>query len=397
MSNGNDIQPDFVITIGGTDITKVTEHWELQDLEDNLSSCTVTIVNDKNQYSGKFKDGDKVVIRFGYQGNLGPKFTTELKECHENYTTKGCRIIATGLDPAHRLTGSSARGAFYDNPSVKKIMEEIGQMENLKIKWLKDPKDPTLPKGFNFPACNERLTTLLRRSMQLLTPGGKGGKVGKMGSAKKPIKAQPQPKKKGSFYGTLGNGRQTTRAGGMAYAKTDKDDANTVMGNQLQQWVDMASSESICARIELKGIPLLRAKKGLTVMGVGPEHSGKWYVKGVLHQWDVKKGYESIADLLRESLGNDSGSGGGGDQPLVMHGDPYSENTLEVGERDMNAASQLTVTFGIGENVIGFKGGWKVQGSKNAGEGGEIKKTYIDARDEETKKAGEAGAWGQAW
>ena len=53
-------QPDFVITIGGRDVTNWTEHWHLQDIEDGISSLEVTLGNEDYMFSGAFDDGDKM-------------------------------------------------------------------------------------------------------------------------------------------------------------------------------------------------------------------------------------------------------------------------------------------------------------------------------------------------
>ncbi len=391
-------QPDFIITVGGTNVTKEVENWVLQDLEDHLSSLQVTVANPDNKYSGKFKDGDKVQIRFGYQGDLSGKATFELKRGEEKYRGKGIRMVLKALDPAHRLTGVSGRGAF-ENPSVMACMKEIAEAVDLEVKWGKQVKDPPKEeKDKRQRLFNERLIAAERRMLQMLNNGKKGGAgVGRMGSGKKPIKAQKQPKKGRSFTGLLKNGHLAGRCGGMASAETDKDPYNNILKNWNQYIVDNASSESIFGKLEMKGVPYFRAKKCVTVLNVGPDHSGKWYVQGVRQEWDQHRGYETIGDLLRDKLGKEGiDSSGDTDRPMVMHGDPYEENSLYIGERDMNAASQLTVTFGDGKTVIGFDGGWEVQGSKAAGEGAEGLPTYHDALQEPSKaEAQDPTAWAQ--
>ena len=376
----NDLQPDFVAKVGNSDVTKHLTKWKLQDLEDNLSSIVMTIENVDYQYSGKFRDEDEISIKWGYQGNLGGKATFELKACEENYGTDGCYVIVTGLDPAHRMTGAAARGSFFNSKSYKKMADEIAQWNRLSIKWGGTPQEPNLPADYNYPVPAMRHDVLVRQMMMHMIPPGKGGKVGGIGKSNQPIKSQPNPKGGGSFKGKQGRGWYQSRAGGMMYTKTDTDKENTTIIAKLKEISNAAASESIYGKIELKGIPQLRAKKGITILNVGPDYSGKWYVKGVDHEWDVKKGYYTVADLLRDQLGA-QGIDTSGDvfRPMVMHGDPYDKDTIICEPRDMNAASQITVTFGKGENVVQFKGAWQVQGSRGAGEGGDIKFTAIDA------------------
>lgn len=374
-------QPDFILTIGDTDVTKYLEHWEFEDLEDNLSSLKATIINKDGMFSGKFKHFDKMVLRFGYQGSLGPKVTMEVTEKGENYTTRGLRVFVTGMDPAHRLVGTTAAGSFL-NPSMLGVMKEIAEMHNLKLELKqKNLKDPKLETDDHIKACNERLIALQRRLARELFKDKKTGTtkgVSASRNPKKPIKNTKQPTKTGSFYGRLSNGNKIGRTGGVAY-KAQEEGLNNTQRNFLLDLDDGASSASIQGHIELIGVPILRAMQCITVLNVGPEASGKWYVRGVRHEWDVRHGYHTLADLLRGALGkeDDSEEASG---PIVMRGDPYKEETFVVGERDMNAKSQATFTFGHGDKrIVSFKWSAKVEESKEAGEGGSTERTFLDA------------------
>src|SRR5208283_5002004 len=86
------------LTVGGSDVVRDVERVELQDLEDAVSTIMVTLINDMGKYSGKFKDGDKIVGRFGMGSDWGDKFTLTVHKIDEIYSHKGLRAIVTGYD-----------------------------------------------------------------------------------------------------------------------------------------------------------------------------------------------------------------------------------------------------------------------------------------------------------
>jgi len=379
-------QPDFVITVGSKDVTRCCERWELQDLEDAVSTLTVTVVNEDRKYDGAFKIDDKVVIRFGNRGDMSPKVTMNLKELSPIYSDKGQRVVLVGMDPSEAMAGTGGRGMF-DETSLKKVLEGIGQSLGLKVEGLDQTEDPANPHNNKIPMPGETTAAFFRRALQMLgaKKGKGGGKVPTGGSPKKPIKSQRKTVAPKGFYGTWGNGNFRTRGGGVAYGDVEKE-LSTIIKNGLAQVNQSAASQSIRGLVELIGVPHVRAKKCITILNVGPDFSGKWYVRGAAHSWSRGHGYHTRGDLLRDSLGKDGlEKDEDMDRPNVMHCDIYKDNTLYIGPRIMDGDSQATFTFGTAEKLIRtFKATIEVQGSKSAGE--EVHGKYVLMDDPEFAK-----------
>jgi hypothetical protein len=379
-------QPDFQLTIGGTDVTNSLERWELQDVEDGISSIHATLVNHDGKFSGKFKIDDKMVLRWGYRNNMGPKVTMEVSEIHENYTDRGIRSIIVGLDPFHRLTGASSRGNFEVDGDLMQCIKDLGDSMGVKVEGFEGCENPKQPPEALTPIQNERHSEAMRRLLNVLTlktrKSGGGGKVPRAGGAGKPLKALRQPKKPGSFNGTMKLGSTTNRGGGNRYAAlkggTGDKEVDELMANAQAQASDQASSTSIRGLLELVGVPNIKAKKCLTVKNVGSLFSGEWYCRGVVHEWTVKGGYWTRCDLITDQLGPakmDQESS----KPLVMHADIYKEESIYAGPRDVKGGSQATFTFGQAEKRIhSFKGTVVVQDSKECGEAADAEGMFLD-------------------
>ena len=79
------IDPDFIVTINGENVTKYTSEWKLDDNE-KKSTLEVTIKNPDQKFSGKFDTGQEVALIFGYVGNMGEKVEMEIKKMEESYS-----------------------------------------------------------------------------------------------------------------------------------------------------------------------------------------------------------------------------------------------------------------------------------------------------------------------
>lgn len=102
------IDPDFIITINGENVTKYTSHWVLTDSE-KKSSIVVILKNPDQVLSGKFDTGQDIEIIFGYVGNMGEKITMTIKKYEESYSVEEPHdfIKVTGKDCLDKTEGDN--------------------------------------------------------------------------------------------------------------------------------------------------------------------------------------------------------------------------------------------------------------------------------------------------
>lgn len=110
--------PDFIITVDGIDITPLVTSWRLQDGEEGSGEITVTIANPRLELGGAFGYGQKLAIRFGYQGQLSPKATVDVVKIQETYPTGGVpTIVITGRDDMYKMAGGAKRDTLKKGKS----------------------------------------------------------------------------------------------------------------------------------------------------------------------------------------------------------------------------------------------------------------------------------------
>jgi len=142
--------PDFIITIDGTDVRDYIEGWELEDKEEGTSTITVKLVNPDKTLSGKFNIGQTIQIRFGYANEMTQKASLPVMEIEEEYSTGQDLVIkVVGRDPTQDLGGEKARGNTRGKSAGFNMWHGVGH--NPKNPASKDAgKDQTLPY-----VCNE--------------------------------------------------------------------------------------------------------------------------------------------------------------------------------------------------------------------------------------------------
>lgn len=131
--------PDFIITVDGVDITPLVTSWRLTDGEEGAGEITVTLYNQGMSIGGSFGYGQKLEMRFGYQGQLSPKASVDIVKISEAYTTgSGVTITLSGRDDMYKMTGGSKRGTLKQGESGdskikgKKALEQVIKDINLK-------------------------------------------------------------------------------------------------------------------------------------------------------------------------------------------------------------------------------------------------------------------------
>ena len=150
-----------------------------------------------------------------------------------------------------------------------------------------------------------------------------------------------------------------------------KGGGNTVDENRLDNARNKSSENNVTGKLRLRNYPELKAKEGVTILNVGSAASGLWYVKDVTHTWDVKSGLLTTADLLRTDAKTKEGKGKGPKsgktgEPPIMHADIRKDaKSIICKKRNLNAASQMTFTYGDGQYIEAFS--WQVGTSKKSG------------------------------
>lgn len=106
------IDPDFIITINGENVTRYTHEWKFTDSE-KKASLEVTLKNPDQVLSNKFDTGQDVSIIFGYVGNMGEKVEMTIKKYEEGYSVDDSHdfIKVTGVDCLDALEGDNNRTA----------------------------------------------------------------------------------------------------------------------------------------------------------------------------------------------------------------------------------------------------------------------------------------------
>lgn len=118
------IDPDFIITINGEDVTKYVHNWKLTDSE-KKSTLVVLLKNPDQVLSNKFDTGQEVSIIFGYVGNMGEKVEMTIKKYEESYAVDDPHdfIQVTGHDSLDKTEGDNlndgGQGPIAPKPKVK--------------------------------------------------------------------------------------------------------------------------------------------------------------------------------------------------------------------------------------------------------------------------------------
>lgn len=115
------IDPDFIITINGDNVTKYVHDWVLTDKEKGTSTLKVTLKNPDQVLSDKYDAGMPVSILFGYTGDYADKVTMDIKKYSESYSVdeKEDYIEIVGMDALDALTGSTLNTGGTDKAAER--------------------------------------------------------------------------------------------------------------------------------------------------------------------------------------------------------------------------------------------------------------------------------------
>jgi hypothetical protein len=351
-----DGDPSWIISVGGGSITDCLE-WEMTEQEKESSHLTVSIGNPEMRNSGKYKYGKEMEIRFGYDGMMSEPAHFKVAEVTERYPTgKGPIITVTGKDASQKMGGGGNKGNHSKKgEDSKEALKKALEAQGLKLEGdAQGTKD-----GCGTAAMNESDRALAFR----LGNGMSGGMSDTSGGGAGPISPLA-----GDSNGSAGD---ADRSGGFTYPAAAKWAGDGKAGeadkNRGKNHGGRQSQDQVKGKLVLKGFPALRAKRTVTVLGVGPEASGEYYVKKCTHSWKPGQGYLTSAELSRGGTGP---GGVGGSPPMVMYADIWKKDTMYLGTRQTNAGAQCIFTYGEGRHLIEFEMKVAPQENRGGGEGG---------------------------
>jgi hypothetical protein len=376
--------PDFVITSGGRDVTKDVISWQLKEVDDGTSTITFAVSNQDLQYAGVFKPNTDVTLIFGYENNLSPKITMNLKDIS---LSMGLGVISYKLvayDNTEKLCGQTMQGAFKrgtgtDTAAASIIKNVANATPDVNL------ESPKFAEGYRLGLMNMLASDALQWIAQMSKDVDDT-----VNNVNKSLYESGQAKQ-GDFKGVYETANTMIPSQGVAkkdnadYQKdkkvTEKKDSgngdakrNLIDTNRAKNVNDQQHSETITAQIKLLGYPSLKAAKCVTILNAC-EFSGDWYVSGVVHQWSIGEGFVTLASLKRGEIESDKGGGGGkkgkskASRPMTIKQDIYaSKPKIYVGPRRSDAESQATFTYGEGKHLIDFNASLSATQQKSGGE-----------------------------
>jgi hypothetical protein len=371
----NLLQPDFVITIDGLDVTNLCKKWEIHDIEDAISSATITLVNPSMKLSGQFNAGQTLSMRWGYQNNLSAEIEMEVKDYSENYDNKGRLIIIKAKDCMQKMVGSNMRGNFEEGTGIQDAIRDITKSHGITEVDFGTAQDPVQPKDWRTNAYGvSSLGAVERLKNYMANPQNKSASSDSL-----PVARNQAQSGGGKFKGNTGTGNFQGEACQSRDCQEKEGGEGSPAKNKLDNTTAAAASINIRGHLDIVGKTAIRAKTMITILNVGPQASGDWYVKAANHTWDVKDGYRTRCDLIRNETGKGGGKGSKCGQPIVSHADIYKKNSMYCGPRKYGEGSSGTYTFGSDNPMIeSFKMSVSVSESSGAGEKGNAERILPD-------------------
>lgn len=387
MAGGNSktYTPNFFTSINGHNFTGYVLGWQLDDVDDGISTLTVNLANPDGIIAGYIRTESEVTHRYGYwDGRMSKPVVMKIKDLTENYPTQSaCTIRITAYDCTERLVGVTHAGNSDNDTKFEEAIKSLLEGSKLKPE-VKVESPKKLPENISLHNANSHAA--IRWLMgHTKCQGGGGGQGGET-----PISGQKEHDAGGKFKQAESVTGDRSPEGQLLSQLKELEEIR--INNQKKK----AGSSVITARLEVLGHPGIEAKKCVTVLNVGSQASGKWYVKKSSQQYSEGSGYKTILDLIRPSIGKD---GKPVEQPVVMYAKIYEKDTVFVGCREIDGESQATFTYGQPEDgsdelVMSFSWSIKLQQSRGAGESAKSKAFAInEAKKLQEAEAKKSGSW----
>ena len=126
-------QPTFIIEIEGKRLSKDITHeitsFVFEDNEEEMDVMEVTITDRNLQFVDDplFQEGNEIVARFGYAGNLSLKKVAVIKEIDYDFPDSGEPTMQIkAYDKGHKLTGKQIQ-RVWQKPAPDILYSEIAE------------------------------------------------------------------------------------------------------------------------------------------------------------------------------------------------------------------------------------------------------------------------------
>ena len=350
--------PDFFVSINGMNYTPFCTGWQLDDVDDGMSSLRVTLGNPDGVLGGYFTTENYITFRYGYwDGRMSRPVVMRIKDMEESYDTDAPPVInLTAYDVTERLLGVTHAGNSLKNQKAPKLVESlingVEAKAELKIDGPQMTQERTpLHNMTSYAAIRWILGHTKCRKQEISSANS----IAAMRytedysdshemtvDSSEDVGANPIGNQDNYTAGKEFRAAESFKGDRSAEAQINRD-FNEIDQIRVRNRRNRAGSEIITARLELNGHPGLEAKKCVTVLNVGSQASGTWYVTRSMQRWSESSPFTASLSLMRPSLDT---KGKPVTQRIVMHAKIYEPNVIFVGCREVDGPSQGTVVYG---------------------------------------------------
>lgn len=391
--------PNFFISINGMNYTPFCTGWQLDDVEDGMSSLRITLGNPDGKLAGYFTTETYVTFRYGYwNGSMSKPIVMRVKDMDESYETSGPPLIdLMSYDVTERLIGVTHAGNSSKDAKPSSMVESIIEGIKAKAEVLlsgaeKMPERIPLHNMTSHAAIRWLMgqTRCKKETVSNVIDGGNRfvddypedapdyqGNIA--GESNLEVGSTPIGSQDGYTAGKEFRAAESFTGDRTGEAQINRD-FNHIDKLRVINRRNKAGNQVITGRLDLVGLAGIEAKKCITVLNAGPQGSGKWYVTKSSQRYDKGAPFTATLNLMRPSLDS---KGKPTTQPIVMYAKIYEPNVIFVGCREVDGPSQITVSYGQrnpgGELLVRrFKWGIRVVRSRSAGEGVKTKTWAIN-------------------
>lgn len=357
MSGGLN-NPDFFVSINGMNYTRFCSGWQLDDVEDGMSSLRVTLGNPDGVLSGYFTTENYITFRYGYwDGRMSRPVIMRIKDMEESYDTDSPPVInLVAYDVTERLLGVTHAGNSVKKPKAESLVESIiGGIKAKAQLLIKGPEKMPERVPLHNMTSHAAIRWILgytKCGKDTLSPDNS---IEAMGYSDDYWDTHEKAQESNTDVGANPIGNQESYTAGKEFRSAESftgdrtgeaqinRDFNEIDQIRVRNKRNRAGNQVITARLELSGHPGIEAKKCISVLNVGSQGSGKWYVTRSLQTWSDGAPFTASLSLMRPSLDS---KGKPTSQPIVMHAKIYEPNVIFVGCREIDSPSQTTVVHG---------------------------------------------------
>ena len=148
------ITPDFVMTIGGRQVTDKLMSWVLSHDDDSTGSIVVKLNNHDRELSGLFRLNDELKMFFGYTDDPGEKVTFWVKGIGGGFDNGVITLNVTAEDATCDLDRKTAKGHLGQGVRPKGAISQVAASAGPAGKPLKvivEGTDPPMADHMRIP------------------------------------------------------------------------------------------------------------------------------------------------------------------------------------------------------------------------------------------------------